>query len=314
MASASPWVSFCISTYKRPEILSKQLLLLSRQTFIDFEVVVSDNDPDKSAKSIVEGMDDVRFRYFHNQENLGMIRSFNKSIERSASGFIVMITDDDPVENNFLATFNELEKKYPSYSVYGGFKRNGKKELLIELISKDDFITEILDPSKTSDILWSSSVVRKSVALEIGMIPDYGSPHLSDHAFTALAGSVNGGVIMNKTFSTLSSHDSNFSKFNFEYYVKGCEGFYHYMLSFLQKQKKVNEYKGTVTKHLGKWFITAMFTLKKYYTIAKKQAVVKDVDNCASEILKFPFMKKFMLRYIIKNAIFFIKKRTGLLR
>ncbi|MEI9959234.1 MAG: hypothetical protein WDM90_23635 [Ferruginibacter sp.] len=60
----SAWVSFCISTYKRPEILRKQLTLLSKQAFTLFEVNVSDNDPQASAKVIVEGMGDLRFQIF----------------------------------------------------------------------------------------------------------------------------------------------------------------------------------------------------------------------------------------------------------
>lgn len=212
MIAKIPWVSFCISTYKRPEILYTQLLLISKQTFTCFEVIVSDNDPEASAGTIVESINDPRFRYFHNEDNLGMIKSFNKSIERSSADFIVMVTDDDPVDIDFLQTFYNLYEAFPDYSIYCGFNRSGKKAGAVEFINKDDFIIEILDPSRTSNFLWSSSVIRKADVVRIGLIPDYGSPHLCDHAFIAMAGSVNGGVIINKMFSSLSKHDSNFNK------------------------------------------------------------------------------------------------------
>jgi glycosyltransferase involved in cell wall biosynthesis len=308
------WVTFCISTYKRPEILRKQLLLLSEQTFKDFEIVVSDNDPEASAKTIVESINDPRYRYFHNRENLGMIKSFNKSIERANTEFIVMVTDDDPVNPRFLETFYDLYKRHPSYSIYCGFLRAGKRNSEIEQISKDDFLAEVLDPGKTTNLLWSSSIVKRSDALKVGLIPDYGSPHLADHAFTALVGSTNGGIVMNKIFSSLSSHDSNFSKFNFEYYVKGCEGFYESFFAFFKANPAFFRHRDVIIKHLGKWFIANIFNLKKHYTVKKHDdAMLKSLDECATKILEFSFMKRFKAKYYLKNFIFFMKKTFGLL-
>ena len=87
-----PKVSFCFTTFMRYEILRKTLESVSNQTFSDFEVIVSDNDPKQSGRAIVESFD-KRFKYFPNVENLGMIKSFNKSLERSSGEFIVMIAD-----------------------------------------------------------------------------------------------------------------------------------------------------------------------------------------------------------------------------
>jgi glycosyltransferase involved in cell wall biosynthesis len=307
------WVSFCISTYKRQELLHKQLLLLSKQSFRDFEVVVSDNDPNASAQEIVESIGDIRFRYFHNYENIGMIRSFNKSIERANTEFIVMVTDDDPVDPDFLEVFYNLYKQYPSFSVYCGFQRTGKKLSEAEFISKDNFLAEVLDPGKTSNLLWSSSIMRKEDVIKAGMIPDFGSPHLADHAFIARVGSVNGGLIINKMFSTLTSHESNFSKFNFDYYVKGCLGFYRSLASFYEDHNRYPRNKKVILKHLRTWFIANIFTLKKYYALKKQDKVmIEKVNECASEILSFYFMKQYKFRYNIKNLIFKFKKALGL--
>src|ERR1044072_1080011 len=90
-----PKVSFCFTTFKRHDYLQSTLQSVKNQTFPDFEVIVSDNDPEQSGKQIVESFD-ARFKYFPNNENLGMKKSFNKSLERSSGEFIVMIADDDP--------------------------------------------------------------------------------------------------------------------------------------------------------------------------------------------------------------------------
>ena len=87
-----PWVSFCMSTYKRPLFLAAQIKSLLQQTFTDFEIIISDNDPDAGAKAVAESFNDKRVFYYHNSQNLGMVKSFNSSLAKSAGEFVVMVT------------------------------------------------------------------------------------------------------------------------------------------------------------------------------------------------------------------------------
>lgn len=301
----TPWVSFCISTFQRPVILKDQLQALARQTFPHFEVIVSDNDPDGSAKPVVEQMEDPRFRYFHNGNNLGMIRSFNKSIERASTNFIVMVTDDDPIEENFLETFHQLFLQYPGYSIYCGFQRQRKPMNGVEIIPPQEFVAEILDPGKTGKILWSSAVVSRGDALTIGFIPDYGSPHLADHAFIALAGAQKGGVVVNKMYSSLSSHDSNFSKRNLHYYLSGCEGFYKVMHAAILSGPKQLQSEKAISKHLGIWLQAVISSLRKYYTyMAPDKIMLAEANDISRKIIRLPFMKEHRFRFFIKNMTY----------
>lgn len=314
IATQNSLVSFCISTYKRPELLSQQLASLLQQSFKYFDVVISDNDPDGSAGNIAASFHDSRIKYFHNGDNLGMMRSFNMSIERAVTDYVVMITDDDPIIPDFLADVLDLVKKFPGYSVYGGFIRKNKEVEEIEIIQSSDFIAEILDPDKTPSILWSSCILRRQEVIAINKIPDYGSPHLADHALVALTGSREGGVIINKMYSSLTQHDNNFSKFNFDYYTFGCKGFYETMTAFLKDKKNIVRDKRVVDKHLGNWFVTSMINLKRYYSIQKNTQVLAQIDTCAKEVMSFPFMKMHMTRYYAKRVAFEIKKYLHLLR
>src|SRR5579862_9119368 len=115
-----PLVSFCFTTYKRPDILIETIRSIMVQSIGDWEVVVSDNDPDQSGRKIESAFDDERIRYFPNGENLGMKKSFNKSLDRSRGSFIVMIADDDPVYPDMLETLFKLERQYPGYGMYMG--------------------------------------------------------------------------------------------------------------------------------------------------------------------------------------------------
>lgn len=308
-----PWVSFCISTYKRPELLSKQLSLLLNQTEKHFEIVISDNDPDRSAQNVVEGFGDSRVKYFSNQENMGMIRSFNKSIERSATDFIVMVTDDDPININFLSSIKPVILKYPGKSLYGAFGRVGKADKLEESVSSDKFIIEILDPEKTDFILWSGCVLKKSDVMAVGKIPEFGSPHLADHAFLALTGSVNGAVMINTVYSDFSLHDNNFSKFNFDYYTKGCSGFYGLLSGYVAGQANERQIIAVIKKHIYKWFISNIFSLKKFYALRNDKKSISEIDKCSRQILSYPFMSNIKVKYFLKSIAFFVKNKAGLL-
>lgn len=310
----APWVSFCMSTYKRPDFLRQQLSLLLNQTFPSFDIVVSDNDPDGSGANICNSFNDYRIRYFHNNENIGMIKSFNKSIERSRTSYIVMVTDDDPIDVNFLSIVYSLWEKNPGYGVYGGFQRKNKSPDEYEIIPKEKFIIEILNWGKTPQILWSSCVLNKEVVNTIGNIPDYGSPHLADHALIALVGDHAGGIILNKMFSSYTSHDTNFSKLNFQSYLVGCNGFYNVMRLKMQKENIKYKYL-TLEKHLNGWLLAIIFTLKRYYAVnSPDKSKLKEIEILTKEIIQLPFMKKNKSYIVIKEFIFKLKLTFGLLK
>ncbi len=304
-----PWVSFCMSTFKRPQFLQQQLQLIAQQTFQNFEVIISDNDPGQTAAPIVAALSDKRFKYFNNGDNLGMIASFNKSIERASGEFVVMITDDDPVEPHFLSEMHALYQLDPSFSLYAGFIRRHLKPDELETIPGEQFVKEILDLYKTPWLLWSSCIMKKTVVVEVGSMPDYGSPHFADHALMAMVGSRCGGMIKNKMFSTLSSHEQNFSKSNFQTYVVGCKGFYNLMESFSVGRKYQEGERQAVVDHLGKWFFGCIFTLKKYFYITNNKVQHDAIVTCAEEILTIPYMHRFKPKYYAKSVIFEIKKR-----
>ena len=118
MSTEHPKFSFCMTTFKRPELLQSTLRSILAQTVGDFEVIISDNDPEGSAQVAVESLQDERLKYFHNSLNLGMIKSFNKSIEKATGSFVVMITDDDPVYPDMLKTLDDLQKRNTPAMVY----------------------------------------------------------------------------------------------------------------------------------------------------------------------------------------------------
>jgi glycosyltransferase involved in cell wall biosynthesis len=303
-----PSVSFCMSTYKRPGFLKEQLECISRQVFTGYQVIISDNDPEASARKVVEDFNDPRVLYFLNGTNLGMVKSFNNSLARADTEYVVMITDDDPVYPAMLQDFFDIVVKYPGFPIYCGCKRTGREEGQVEVFDKDNFLFQMLHPKLTQDILWSSCLLRRDAAVAAGGMPDYGSPHLADHALLALCSKDEGGVMINRVYSEFSSHAANFSKANFELYYIGCEKFYTLITGNFQESAYRKGRENALVRHLEVWFITMAFNLRKFYAHHKK-----DEDNfnnasvSLSKILALPFMKGIYPKYIFKRIIFYIK-------
>lgn len=303
-----PWVSFCMSTYKRPDLLKEQLHGLQQQQFYNFEVVISDNDPEGSAEPVVKAFQDDRFRYYKNLENLGMVRSFNCSIERAQAEFIIMITDDDPVEPEMLSHLYQVVAAYPARPVYCACIRSHQEKDKIEVFTAADFVFELLHPGHTPNFLWSSVLLERKRALEIGGMPDFGSPHLADHAMLALCGAQKGGVFLNHLYSSLTSHQSNFSKKHFDLYLKGCQGFYEIITKNIDKELFIRKGENALLLHLKFWFLSNSFSLRKYYTYSRpdKQAI-KEINAYSEKVLQLPFMNFLQLRYRVKKIIFYLK-------
>jgi len=274
-----PLVSFCMSTYKRPEILKNQLITLLQQEYENFEIVISDNDTEGSGKSAVDAVNDPRIKYQINEVNLGMVKSFNKSVERSSGDYIVMITDDDPAYPHMLSILIELSFKYPEYGVYAGcgdliiendfsqktLNRNiGTNSTILKSIpentelkvSANNFASMYLDGffSKTY-LLWSCSIIRRDIILHIKGMPDYGSEFLTDHAFIIAAASYNGLVYINKSMGGQLIHGGNFGynfSSNIAKFIKTPELFYAYLKPYLEKNNNWKSIEKKIWKFAGR--------------------------------------------------------------
>ena len=304
-----PWVTFCMTTYKRPEFLRSQLKSLLKQTFTNFRIIISDNDFSASGEPVVKEIDDPRIFYECNGENLGMIRSFNKSILKAKSEYIVTVTDDDPVDISMLTDFHKIISQYPGYPIYLGCRRNKREENAIEVFKKEDYLFQILHPKLTQNILWSSGIMKTSVVQSIGGIPDFGSPHFADHALLALSGKENGGVLINKMYSSLSSHSENFSKKNFELYYTGCLGFYKLITKNFDKSFYIKGRDNALLRHLYQWFIANSFSLRKYFTYKDyNREIIGEISDFSKKIMKISFMRNVRYKYYGKLFIFILKR------
>jgi succinoglycan biosynthesis protein ExoM len=115
-------LSLCIATYRRPERLAAVLHDLTQQTRLPDEVVVVDNDPDESARPVVEarqrGSAPYRIRYaVQPQKNISLTR--NKTVELATGDWLAFIDDDERAPLPWLAQLMDAAIRYKADGVLG---------------------------------------------------------------------------------------------------------------------------------------------------------------------------------------------------
>ncbi|MFX0134051.1 MAG: glycosyltransferase family 2 protein, partial [Candidatus Hodarchaeota archaeon] len=116
--------SVCVATYRRMELLEKLLKSLVNQDLTDnivLEIIVIDNDKDKSALSIINKFQNssrIRFHYFNQPiKNISITR--NKTIEKASGDYLLFIDDDEIASRRWVYYLLDTLKKYDADGVFG---------------------------------------------------------------------------------------------------------------------------------------------------------------------------------------------------
>jgi glycosyltransferase involved in cell wall biosynthesis len=103
----TPRVSICIPTVNRLGYLREAIASAQRQTYQDFEVVVSENSGDPSYAAQVEQLaqefSGVRLRVLHQHPPVDMATHANFLIDAARGAYWVYLPDDDRLHPEFLA-------------------------------------------------------------------------------------------------------------------------------------------------------------------------------------------------------------------
>ena len=112
--------SFILPAYKRiyiKEAIDSILL----QKYTDFELIIVDDCSPDHLDEIVGTYDDNRIAYYKNPENIGgkdLVAQWNKCLEYANGDYVILATDDDLYEPDFLSTFVELILQYPNANLF----------------------------------------------------------------------------------------------------------------------------------------------------------------------------------------------------
>ena len=148
--------TFLLPAYKG-QFLDEMLRSIQGQTYSDFKVVISDDCSPEDLRSICEPyFVDPRFTYRRNEENIGsksLVAHWNLLVSMCDTEFLIMASDDDVYEPQFLEEIDRLTVKYPQVDLFRARPNNinylgeitrteGQSE---ELLSHEAFMLRLYD-------------------------------------------------------------------------------------------------------------------------------------------------------------------------
>ena len=113
--------TFLVPSYKA-SFLEEALLSIKNQTFKDFKVLISDDCSPEPLKPIYDKVcgGDSRFTFRRNKENMGgksLVSHWNLLVDMCDTEYLIMASDDDVYEPNFLEKIDDLVIKYPQVDI-----------------------------------------------------------------------------------------------------------------------------------------------------------------------------------------------------
>jgi glycosyltransferase involved in cell wall biosynthesis len=93
---STPFISLCIPTYKRTDLLKTLLNSIQTQSFNNFEILINDNSPDDAVKELVNTYAAVlKISYQKNEPAVSAVENCLRVMRRANAPWIKVIHDDD---------------------------------------------------------------------------------------------------------------------------------------------------------------------------------------------------------------------------
>lgn len=112
--------TFLLPAYKSA-YLAEAISGILKQTFTDFNLIVSDDASPEPIKKIVESFDDGRITYRRNGVNYGaerLVGHWNLLVQECTGEFLIMASDDDVYDERFLEEINCLIESNPDKDLF----------------------------------------------------------------------------------------------------------------------------------------------------------------------------------------------------
>ncbi len=112
---AGPKVSICIPAYKQPVYLRRTLQSIFRQTFDNYEIIITDDSPDDLVENAVKEFQSVKLNYYKNRKRKGSPNNWNEAADLATGEYIKFLHHDDWfAEENSLSEFVKMLDENPN--------------------------------------------------------------------------------------------------------------------------------------------------------------------------------------------------------
>ena len=155
-SASDPFFSIGVTTYERVAMLIEALNSILGQTFHDYEVIVSNDNPNRTLTGETLGIDDPRVIFVNQTKNLGEFYNMDYLLKKSRGKYFTWLADDDYYAPNFLQEvykyINTYENQLPcvltSFKIVYGEHislHNLENEIKVEKVSVSEGQRFLLD-------------------------------------------------------------------------------------------------------------------------------------------------------------------------
>lgn len=158
-----PFFSIVIPTYNRASDLQFALYCIFRQSFSDFEVVISDNCSTDNTKAVVQMLKNKKIRYSRAKKAVGNALNMERAIKMAQGEYVFLHSDDDFLlyKHSLGEIHKEIIKNNPGYIRVNYMSLSlDKKRIFSYKVNKpfteNEYIQPFLDNKKVSKFIVDS--------------------------------------------------------------------------------------------------------------------------------------------------------------
>jgi glycosyltransferase involved in cell wall biosynthesis len=189
--SSDPFVTIAIPTFNRSSWLQGCIVASLRQSYANFEIVVSDNASTDATQEVLRGFASEKLRVIRQEENIGLVANWNACLAAAKGSHVVFVSDDDTVAPWLLERCVALARREPEIALIMALSDTylaGEHRKLPAMLSPNlatgiwrgaDVLREFL-ACRISPVM-SSIIFRTDVLRAIGGLPS-GWPNAADLA------------------------------------------------------------------------------------------------------------------------------------
>jgi len=117
MKNQRPFFSIAITTFSRKYLLRQAIQSVLNQTYRDFELIIGNDNQQRSVQSLMPDIIDTRIRWIDHEIQRGYFGNVNRLIELSTGEYITTLSDDDLLGNTYLERIHQVISKNTNVQV-----------------------------------------------------------------------------------------------------------------------------------------------------------------------------------------------------
>jgi glycosyltransferase involved in cell wall biosynthesis len=112
-----PKVSLCVPAYQAERHIRATIESLLAQRYLDFELVIVDNNCSDSTPEILKDFDDSRIRVIRNESTLPLVDNFNRAVQLCRGEFVKLVCADDVLHPECIARQSAVLERHPEVAL-----------------------------------------------------------------------------------------------------------------------------------------------------------------------------------------------------